>query len=253
MSLFSVRNGGFYRKNKRILEDLNLDLNAGEILCVLGCNGIGKTTFLKCCMGFLEWSNGESLLFGQNIVSMRDFWKKVSYVPQAKNMHMGIKVVDMVLLGCNPILQFRPKKQHLNKAMETLEDLGILHLAHSYCHLLSGGELQMVLFARALVSDPLLLVLDEPESNLDMKNQLVILDLLKKLSSKGVSVLLNTHYINHAFKISQKCLLLYREKHIPKHIYGNMSEVLKIDYLSKIFDVPLAAFEDNYFDFGIKT
>ncbi|PAF48605.1 hypothetical protein BKH46_01285 [Helicobacter sp. 12S02634-8] len=247
--MFCVENAGYHRGEKNILDGISLGLERGEILAVLGCNGVGKTTFLKCCMGLLRWRAGRSLLLGQDIALIRDFWKKVSYVPQAKSMHIGIKVLDMVVLGCNPFLKLAPKKEHFKLALEACERLGIERLADSYCHLLSGGELQMVLFARALVSKPLLLVLDEPESHLDIKNQLLILNLLKNLSLEGTGIIFNTHYPNHAFKIASKCLLLYRENHTPQYVFGVMQEVLCQSNLSQIFDVPLEMFVHTSLDF----
>ncbi|PAF42378.1 ABC transporter ATP-binding protein [Helicobacter sp. 11S02596-1] len=246
MNLFSVLDGSFYRGDKAILKGISMEIMPGEILCVLGCNGVGKTTFLKCCMGFLQWNRGESRLLGERVANSREFWKKVSYVPQARNVNMGLSVLDMVVLGLNPFLAFHPKKEHYHEAMETLERLGIANLSNQHCYHLSGGEMQMVLFARALISKPVLLVLDEPESNLDIKNQHIILDLLASLSKQGVGVLLNTHYPAHAHKISHKCLLFYRENDSPKYIYGRTQEVLTKRHLGRIFDVPHYLFNDIF-------
>ncbi|PAF43433.1 ABC transporter ATP-binding protein [Helicobacter sp. 11S03491-1] len=244
MSLFSVKQGGYQRKHKKIFKNINLELYPGEILSILGPNGVGKTTFLKCCMGLLKWSEGASFLNKKDIrhVVNSYLWQNISYVPQAKTIHSGISVLDMVLLGCNPLLNISPKKQHLTLALQTLEELDISHLAKQHCHSLSGGELQMVLIARALVSCPKLLILDEPESNLDFKNQIKILEILKTLSNNKVGILCNTHYPTHALKISHKSLLIYHKENEIKNIYGETSRVLTQENLSQAFDVPLELF-----------
>lgn len=246
MSLFNVENASYKRKTKIILENISFSLKAGEILAILGCNGIGKTTLLKCCMGLLKWNEGKSFLEGINIATFPSslLWQKISYVPQAKSVNIGIKVLDMVLLGLNPFLKLSPKKEDTHLAFQALEELGIAKLKDEYCHSLSGGELQMVLFGRALVSNPTLLILDEPESNLDIKNQIKILDTLSNLCNKGVGIILNTHYPAHARAISHQTLMLLRQNNILHNIYGVTRDVLNPQNLAVVFDV-----SPKYFNF----
>lgn len=245
MSLFDVKNASYRRKTRIILEHINFSLKAGEILAILGCNGVGKTTLLKCCMGLLKWNDGKSFLEGINITTLPNslLWQKISYVPQAKNINIGIKVLDMVLLGLNPFLKLSPNKEHLLLALQALENLGITRLKDEYCHSLSGGELQMVLFGRALVSNPSLLVLDEPESNLDIKNQIKILDTLSSLCDKGVGIIFNTHYPAHAKDLSHQTLMLFHQDNILHNIYGKTKDVLNPDNLGLVFDVPSKLFQ----------
>lgn len=114
----------------------------------------------------------------------------------------------MVTLGLNSHIALMPKKSDFEKASQVLDELKISHLANKNCASLSGGELQMVLFARALVKRPKILVLDEPESNLDFANQKTILDMLKDLSKQGCAIVLNTHFPAHALFLSHKVLLI---------------------------------------------
>ncbi|MDE5602982.1 MAG: ABC transporter ATP-binding protein, partial [Helicobacter sp.] len=166
MSLFRVENGAFYRNKKIIFEKMNFEVNGGEVLAILGCNGVGKTTLIQCCMGFLKWQKGKSYLQNKVIESIdsKELFSKIGFIPQAKNFNIGLSVFDMVLLGCNAKIDFNPKKEHLLKVEKILQEVGIMYLKDKTCDALSGGELQMVIFARALVNDPLMVILDEPES-----------------------------------------------------------------------------------------
>ena len=108
------------------------------------------------------------------------------------------------------------------------------HLADKVANEMSGGELQMLLIARSLVKEPKIIILDEPESGLDYKNQIIILDLIKKLSASGVIIVMNTHYPDHALKISNKCLLLNYDK---TYKFGETRKVLNGENLKKSFSV----------------
>ncbi len=241
MSLFKVENGTFYRGSKKIFEHLDFEVNAGETLAILGCNGAGKTTLIQCCMGLLSWKNGDSYLQDKPVrtIQHKDLFSKIAYIPQAKNLNIALKVIDMVLLGCNTSIHFTPKKEHKYRAEHTLDSIGISHLKDKTCDSLSGGELQMVIFARALVNNPLLVILDEPESNLDFKNQHKVLITLEKLKDDGKGIIINTHYPQNAKRLADKILILHKES---KHILGDKSLVNK-KQLGKSFDVEYSFFD----------
>lgn len=202
-----------YGKNKSLFKNLDLQVSAGETLAILGPNGVGKTSLIKCILGFLKPRNGEIQVNGENFkdIKGKTFWKKVSYVPQSKPLNFAYTVLEMVLLGRASAIGMgqSPSKKDVHLAEQALELVGIPSLRDRYCHLISGGELQLVLIARAIVSDPELLVLDEPESSLDMKNQLIILEVLERLKKeRNMTTVLNTHYPNHALRIAEKSLLM---------------------------------------------
>ena len=116
-----------------------------------------------------------------------------------------------------------------------MEDIGILHLKDKMCNGMSGGELQMVLIARALTADPKMLVLDEPESNLDFKNQLVILEVLEHLArDRNIASIVNTHYPAHALKVAHKALLLNKD---GSNCYGSIQEVVNEENMCHSFGV----------------
>ena len=184
---FEVRNGCFgYKKTVPILKNISFCVESRQVLAVLGPNGVGKTTLLRSMMGMLPWTSGGSFLDGENIRDMTPgrLWREMAYVPQAKSFPFAFTVEEMILLGrSSRIGTFgTPEKADRERCERAMEELGIAHMRRKLCNQISGGELQMVLIARALCAEPKLLVLDEPESNLDFRNQLIILETIRRLS-----------------------------------------------------------------------
>lgn len=235
----TVNNGTFfYRKEVPIFKDIHFSVDSGEILAILGPNGAGKTTLLRCITGMLRWRAGQSLLDGEPIHTMRPqkLWQKMAYVPQAKAASSAYTAFETVLLGRSSRLSAFsvPRQEDLEKAREVMELLGIFHLADKKCAEMSGGELQMVLIARALASEPQVLILDEPESNLDFKNQLIVLDAMSTLSQKGMTCIFNTHYPAHALQRADKSLILSRG---GDYVFGTTAAVVTEENIRKAFGV----------------
>ena len=234
-----VENGSFfYQKHVPIFENIDFEVKSGEILAILGPNGAGKTTMLRCITGMLKWKSGRSLLDEEDIASMasRKLWSKMAYVPQAKNVSSAYTALEMVLLGRSSHLNVfqAPKQSDVDKAMEVLTFLGIETLAYKKCSEVSGGELQMILIAKALASEPEVLILDEPESNLDFKNQLVVLDAMSNLAARGMACIFNTHYPAHALQRAQKSLILSKG---GKYVFGDTLSVVTEENIRKAFGV----------------
>lgn len=235
----SVEHGSFhYRKNAPVFRDINFSVDSGEILAILGPNGAGKTTMLRCITGMLKWREGQSLLDGEPIHTMpaRKLWGKMAYVPQAKSASSAYTAFETVLLGRSSHLNAfaAPKKEDTEKALEVMALLGITGLADKKCSAISGGELQMVLIARALAAEPQVLILDEPESNLDFKNQLVVLDTITRLAQNGMACVFNTHYPAHALQRANKSLILSRG---GEYVFGNTASVVTEETIRKAFGV----------------
>ena len=235
----SVENGSFsYQKGSKIFENINFSVESGEILAILGPNGAGKTTMLRCITGMLRWKDGQSMLDGENIASMpaKKLWSKMAYVPQAKAVSSSYTAFEMVLLGRSSHLNAfsSPKKADIQKAEEVMDLLGITYLADKKCSAISGGELQMVLIARALAAEPEVLILDEPESNLDFKNQLVVLNAMSSLAHNGMTCVFNTHYPAHALQRANKALILSKG---GDYVFGETAVVVNEENIQKAFGV----------------
>ena len=251
----SVQNGCFsYRAGQPLLENISFEAEGGDVLAILGPNGAGKTTLLKCMLNLLHWQEGQTLLDGENVGAMpaRTLWQKVAYVPQAKQTSLFCTVEEMVLLGrSSRIGAFSaPSKEDFRQARAAIERLGLSHLLGRRCCELSGGEVQMVLIARSLASQPGVLVLDEPESNLDFKNQLLVLDTIEELAKSGLTCIFNTHFPAHALRRANQALLLGRG---GKSVCGKTCEVVTEDRISEFFGVravigemqtPLGVYQD---------
>lgn len=235
----TVENGCFsYRKEQPVLQNMNFSVQSGELLAILGPNGAGKTTLLRCMMGFLPWESGRSLLDGEDMGKMpaKKLWQKIAYVPQAKGTASALLVSDMILLGCtNRLGVFSiPGEKEKTEVCEIAKGLGITYLLNKKCNEISGGELQMVLIARALAAKPEILILDEPESNLDFKNQLIVLDAMSRLAAEGMCCIFNTHYPTHALMRATKSLIVPKQ---GEAFFGDTAQIVTEENIEKAFGV----------------
>lgn len=211
---FEIQNGCFgYETGRQILSNVCVRLEPAKIMTVLGANGVGKTTLMKCMLGLLAWTGGESRIDGVNVhdIPYTKLWTRIGYVPQARQAAFAYTAEEMVLLGRSAHLGLtsQPREGDRQIARDCLRTIGVEHLRTRLLSKVSGGELQMVLIARALATQPEMLILDEPESNLDFRNQLIVLDTICMLRrERGLSFVVNTHYPEHALSISDQTLLL---------------------------------------------
>ena len=234
-----VRNGSFaWPGGKPLLKDVSFQAQSGDLVAVLGPNGAGKTTLLRCLMGFLRWTDGQSLLDGRDIASIpnRSLWRSLAYVPQARGAAVAYSVEEMVLLGrSSRIGTFgKPSAADFDRTREVIDRLGLTSIAAQKCTELSGGQLQMVLIARALAAGPQVLILDEPESNLDFKNQLLVLDTIAELASEGMTCVFNTHYPAHALQRANRALLLAQD---GGWLFGPAREIVTEETIRRAFGV----------------
>ncbi len=235
----SVEHGSFaYKGSTHLLRDLSLTVSSGQILAVLGPNGVGKTTFLRCMMGLLPWSRGGTYLNGTDIRSLspQRLWRHIAYVPQARTAFSAYTAEEMILLGRtgHTSLFSSPKRKDVLRVHALMEALHIEALAKKRCDEISGGELQMVLVARALAAEPDILVLDEPESNLDFRNQLIVLDTISRLAKEGMCCIFNTHYPVHALTRAGQALLLAKD---GSWQFGPTGEIVTEEAIARTFGV----------------
>lgn len=201
----------FHAKDE-IFSDLNFELKLGETLALLGPNGCGKTTLLRCLTGLHRVKTGEVLVNQQAIdkLSGKQRAKLISYVPQYHRLAFGYAVIDMVLMGVMAgSSEFaRASKQQIQQAEFALEQLSIADLAGRSYTELSGGQRQLVLIARALAQDTDFILLDEPTNGLDFGNQIKLLDKLADLSNQQRGILLTTHHPQEALRMANRAVLM---------------------------------------------
>ena len=249
--ILEVENGCFgYPKQEEILKNINLHLEKGHILSVLGPNGIGKTTLLKCMIGLLPWTSGRSILNGTDLCKMKskDIWNTISYIPQAHSFSFSYTGLEMVMLGRSSHLGLfeQPGAQEIEMAEAMMEKVGIMRLAGKDCNRMSGGELQMVLIARALINEPQLIILDEPETGLDFHNQILVLNMIERLAhEEGISAIMNTHYPTNAMGIADEAFMMNRK---GDRFYGSTDSILNEQNISRSFDVNVIVDEVSYKD-----
>lgn len=239
--ILSIENGCFsykHNKNNLLLNNISFTARPGDLIAILGPNGAGKTTMLRCIMGFLHWNSGRSCLDGRDIKSIpyRQLWRSLAYVPQAKHTVAAYTVEQMILIGRSSHFRMlsKPKAEDMNKVYEIMEKLHISKLAKKKCSEISGGELQMVLMARALAAEPEILILDEPESNLDFRNQLLVLETMSELIVNGMTCIFNTHYPAHALQRANKALLLSEK---GDYVFGDVNSVVTEPNIELAFGV----------------
>lgn len=197
------------------VHDVSLQLSAGNFYCIIGRSGSGKSTLLNLLAGLLKPTRGSIQMEGRDISSFSDAEaseyrnSKIGYIPHGQSVLANLTVLDNVRL---PHYFFRREGDAVDKAMSLLEQTGIPHLAQMYPRQLSGGELRRVSIARALMNDPVILIADEPTSDLDEQTTSEMMKLFNGISQKGAAVLLVTHDLNaaqsadHIFKMESGVL-----------------------------------------------
>ncbi|SFR67843.1 ABC transporter ATP-binding protein [Anaeromicropila populeti] len=223
---------------KSVVENISLKVANGEVVCLLGPNGVGKTTFFKTLLGFIKVQKGEILLNGKNIAdwSRKSLAKMIGYVPQAHTPPFPFRVLDVVIMGRTPHIDggSYPSRKDIEVAAEALERLGISDLKDKIYTEISGGERQLVLIARALTQQPAILIMDEPTSNLDFGNQIRVLQHINDLSKNGMGVIMTSHFPNHAFLCSTKVALMQKNKCFK---VGDVNEIVTEDNLKEAYGI----------------
>lgn len=234
--VLSISGLNFNYGKKVILKDLNFNLNQGQTLAILGPNGIGKSTLLRILLSLLPLQSGEIILNGENFksLSLKERAKLIGYVPQSEKPAFAFKVVDMIMLGKNASIGLfnTPSKKDFEDARQAAILAGCEHLLEQKIDELSGGQMQLVLIARAIISKPKLLIMDEPTSFLDTTHQDEILSLISRLNHQGICVIFSSHYADHVFMVSHQSLLLNGEQ---GYIYGDTQKILNQQNLYNLF------------------
>ncbi len=238
--MLRVEDAEFYYDDahEKGFKDVSFSLNRGEVMCILGPNGCGKTTLLKCLIGLLKLSKGHVWLDGQEIdkLGRREVAKVVGYVPQLHQPAFPFSVLDAVLIGRAPHLNFleSPGRKDEEIAEMAIDAMGITGLRDRPYTQLSGGEMQLVIFARVLAQQPKLLLLDEPTSHLDFGNQVRVLHTVAELASTGLPVIMTSHFPDHAFLSSSKVAIMKDNKFLA---VGSPDEVITEESMERIYGI----------------
>ncbi|MBM4332000.1 MAG: ABC transporter ATP-binding protein [Deltaproteobacteria bacterium] len=208
--ILSVAGVHFQYPSRPVLRGVSFELPEGQILGVLGVNGAGKSTLLKCLNKILRPEMGSVLLDGEDLLKMggNEVARAMGYVPQ-KYGDERLTVYDTVLLGRKPYIRWAAAESDYQIVERVLQVMRLEDYAMRPIHELSGGEMQKVIIVRALAQEPKVLLLDEPISSLDLKNQLEVMDLIcRVVEDQGLSAILAIHDINLALRFADRLLFL---------------------------------------------
>lgn len=235
--MLKIKNLSFSYQQNNILEDISSKLKPGELSCILGSNGSGKTTLIKCLNGILSADQGEIKINQKLLKNMKrkEIARQVSLVPQEHSSIFSYQSLDVVAMGVTPYLSFgsQPQAGDYERAREIMASLDILKLADRNYNNLSGGERQLVLISRALMQDSDYMLLDEPTSHLDFKNQHLIMRELKKISKQNKAVVTALHDPNLALKYSDRVIII---KDGGILVEGETAAVMTAENLSLAYD-----------------
>lgn len=224
----------------RIAGGLNLSVDAGTATCLLGPNGIGKTTLFKTLLGLLPALGGAITLGGDDLsrLDRQSIARHIAYVPQAQPADFAYTVLDLVVMGRTAYLGAfsAPRPADYAVAMDALSRLGIAALAERDSTRISGGQRQLALIARALAQQARIIIMDEPTASLDLANRILVLDTIRTLVRSGIAVVLSTHEPEQAFVIADQVAVLGREQ---RFVTGPVRSVLTSEELSRLYGIPL--------------
>lgn len=226
-----------YDKRKAILDDVSFSIGRGEVFGVLGPNGTGKTTIIKCINRILKPDAGEIRFDRRSIRTMRqrDIAKIMAYVPQYMISFFNLTVVEAVMMGRLPYAGRRYSAEDERIAFEVIEKMNLEPFAFRSIREMSGGERQRVFIARAMAQQPQVIILDEPTSSLDVHNQLFILNTIAQLSRReGITIIMTIHDLNLASLFCDTVLML-RDGHV--FAMGPAQEVLTEENIHVMYRV----------------
>lgn len=209
--MLSVENLSYHYKNgPEVLKDLSFTVEDGQFMAILGNNGAGKSTMLKCFNKILTPDSGRVLMDGEDVLTLtgRQIARRMAFVAQSVP-GTQMTVHDIVMLGRKPYMQWSFTEQDHEIVHMAMDELGISHLRGRFLSTLSGGEKQKVMLARALAQQPKILLLDEPTSALDIQNQYLVLQMVRDIcSQQGITAIVVIHDLNLALRFCSRFLLL---------------------------------------------
>jgi iron complex transport system ATP-binding protein len=235
-----------YSESEPVIEDISFKVDRPEFLCIVGPNGVGKSTLVRCITGSLKPTEGEVMVRGNPVrnYSLRELSRLIGYVPVSTEDYNAMTVLDTVLVGMYSKQKWRTTKADIDKSYRALASMQVEDLAMNRFNELSAGQHQKVSLARGIVQEPEALILDEPTSNLDPRHQVYVSAFFKELSRrKGTSVIMISHDLNIAAKYADRLLVLRK----PGVLYGigTPREIISEKMVRDIYNVDCTIVEDR--------
>ncbi|MGI5823760.1 MAG: ABC transporter ATP-binding protein [Dethiobacteria bacterium] len=236
--ILSAEGVAFHYPSHLVLDDIRFEVNKGDCLAILGTNGVGKSTLLKCINRILEPQQGVISIEKNELskLNRREIAKKIGYVSQSQEGGR-FTVFDAIILGRKPHITWDVSTRDMEIVNKIIKVLGLEDFTLRYVDELSGGELQKVVIARALAQEPKVLLLDEPTSNLDLRNQLDVLEIVNKVvKEQQIAALVTMHDLNLALRFANKFILL-KERTI---FAAGGVEIITPNNIEEVYAVPVA-------------
>ncbi len=236
--ILQVADVSFRYNSTPVLRDISFQVDKQEIIAVLGPNGAGKTTLLRCINRILKPKTGTVLVDDQDLAhcSQREVARQVAYIAQWSEPGR-LTAFDAVLLGRKPHIQWKVSEQDIKHTQAALKRLDLEHLSLRRIDEMSGGEYQKVCIARAVVQEPTVMLLDEPTSSLDLKNQLAILQLLRNIiNAHRMCAVMSMHDLNIALRYADKFIFLKNGAIFATVDRSGITEHI----IKEVYEVPVA-------------
>lgn len=244
MSIVNIDSAAFSYPEQQVFRDISFQVRRGEVFCLLGPNGCGKTTLLDCLLGLRKLNSGSIRLDSRESRRLKahETARILAYVPQQHARHFSYSVLDIILLGraAYTPLYGSPSAEDVRLAERILAEMGLEHLRDRDYTTLSGGESQLVLIMRALAQETPVIVMDEPTAHLDFKNELIVLETLVRLArQKKLSIIMATHFPNHVFYLENHGLPVNVGLMANGSLYrcGPPTEVLNTDTIRQVYHI----------------
>lgn len=229
--------------DRRVLEDVSFSAEGG-VLSILGPNGAGKSTLVKCLAGVHRPDAGTANFDGVDLLGARDPGSlRMSYMSQEQPASTTLTVLEVMLLGMFNTLSYRVSDEELDRAMAPLKELNLTGLSDRPLNQLSGGQCQMVMVAQCLVSDPQMMVLDEPMNNLDLRRELMMFDTMSRVTrERDLVTVMVLHDINFAARYSDRMMVL---KDGQVYGIGTPEEMVTEEMLRDVYGVEAVVDRDR--------